>query len=324
MVNIHDSGYKVLFSNRTIFRQLIETFVAEPWVREADFDQAETLDKSFISEHYKATEGDLIYKVPLKDSEVYIYVLLELQSGSDRFMALRVLNYLTNFYMDYYENHKNIRYLPPVFPIVLYNGNARWTAPTRLEELIERPDLAGRFGVSFEYFKIAENDFKPEDLLKFRNIVSTLFLAESHYDLEVLIDELSAVFTSESDRQAVSLFINWFLQLANHGRIESSDVDALNQVYSSFEEVQPMLIESLAKERQKIREQAIKEGREEGREKGREEGREEGKEVGLREGEEARATLIAQTLLARDMSITDVAEITGLSRDKIEKMKQEL
>lgn len=30
-MNIHDSGYGTLFRNRTIFRQLIETFVDEPW-----------------------------------------------------------------------------------------------------------------------------------------------------------------------------------------------------------------------------------------------------------------------------------------------------
>ncbi len=56
---IHDSGYKKLFSNRTIFRQLIETFVQEAWVKDIDFTQSETLDKSFISDHYKETESDL-------------------------------------------------------------------------------------------------------------------------------------------------------------------------------------------------------------------------------------------------------------------------
>ena len=73
MARIHDVGYKYLFSNRTIFRQLLETFVPEAWVREADFEAAETLDKSYISDHFKETESDLLYNVPLRDSEVYIY-----------------------------------------------------------------------------------------------------------------------------------------------------------------------------------------------------------------------------------------------------------
>jgi uncharacterized protein YlbG (UPF0298 family) len=52
---IHDSGYKKLFSNRTIFQQLIETFITEAWVKDLDFSKCETLDKSFITDHYKET-----------------------------------------------------------------------------------------------------------------------------------------------------------------------------------------------------------------------------------------------------------------------------
>ena len=122
MHTIHDSGYKKLFSNRVIFRQLIETFVPEVWVKDLDFGQCETIDKSFVSEHYKETESDLIYKVKLKGRDVYLILLLEFQSTVDRFMVLRVLNYLTNFYMDYVDSQEEVDLLPPVFPIVLYNG----------------------------------------------------------------------------------------------------------------------------------------------------------------------------------------------------------
>lgn len=101
MPTVHDSGYKRLFKNRTIFRQLIQTFVPESWVSDLDFDTAEVIDKSYVSEHYKTTESDLIYKVKRRpDQALFIYILLEFQSTVDRFMALRVLNYLTNFYMD--------------------------------------------------------------------------------------------------------------------------------------------------------------------------------------------------------------------------------
>ena len=85
-MDIHDSGYKLLFSNKTIFRQLIETFVEEPWVQNLEFERAVRLDKSFISKHYQQTEGDIIYHVPLKkpddtETEVYFYILIEFQSG---------------------------------------------------------------------------------------------------------------------------------------------------------------------------------------------------------------------------------------------------
>ena len=113
--NVHDSGYKKLFSNHTIFRQLIETFVEEPWVKELDFSEAETLDKSFVADHYKATESDLIYRIKLQGRDVYIYLLLEFQSSVDRFMAVRVAYYTLAFYMDYIANNTAIEKLPPFF-----------------------------------------------------------------------------------------------------------------------------------------------------------------------------------------------------------------
>jgi len=60
---LHDRAYKKLFSNKVFFRELLQTFVGEKWVKDIDFDTCERLDKSFIAEHYKSTESDLIYKV---------------------------------------------------------------------------------------------------------------------------------------------------------------------------------------------------------------------------------------------------------------------
>ena len=75
-MNIHDSGYKKFFSNQTIFRQLLETFVNQEWVNQIDFSTCETLDKSFISQHYQETESGLIYKVQLLNCEAVRTMLI--------------------------------------------------------------------------------------------------------------------------------------------------------------------------------------------------------------------------------------------------------
>lgn len=171
---VHDSGYKLLFSNRTIFRQLMESFVDQPWVKQLDFERAERVDKSFIDDAYQERESDLIYRIPFGEEAVYVYVLLEFQSSVDRLMALRVLNYVVNFYMDLSRSGGNQHKLPPVFPIVLYNGDGRWTAATDIADLIEAEPSLGEFGLRFRYFKLAENELSQETLLRIGNIVSTL------------------------------------------------------------------------------------------------------------------------------------------------------
>ncbi len=75
MHQIHDKGYKRLFKNKGIFRQLLETFVAKDWVKDLDFATCESLDKSFIAGHYKETASDIIHKIKLRQKDLFIVYL---------------------------------------------------------------------------------------------------------------------------------------------------------------------------------------------------------------------------------------------------------
>ena len=194
MINLHDSGYKKLFSNKVIAQQLLESFVHEEWIKEIDFTQLEALDKSFVSDEYRERESDLLLKVRLRRREAYIYILLEFQSTVNPWMALRLLNYVVQFYLGYVASQPRVRRLPAVFPLLLYNGDRRWTAPERLSDLLENAEIFGCCMPRFEYRKIVVNQFSREELLRIGNIVSTLFLAESSYDLGLLEAQLLRLF----------------------------------------------------------------------------------------------------------------------------------
>ena len=231
-------------------------------------------------------------------------------------MALRVLNYITNFYMDFLVNNKSVKKLPAVFPIVLYNGAAPWTAPVNLSALIEQNPPLSTFGLDFQYFLIAENQYSQEALLNIRNIVSTLFLAESHYDLDVLEAELLNLFSSEADKEAVSLFLNWFRQLAFHGRLESEDYQSLETIYRTEEEVKTMLVTALERERERFFQNGLREGKQEGLLEGEQKGRIEGEQKGRIE--------TAKAMLAKGMEMTLIAEITNLPKEQLLQLKEEL
>ena len=307
-MNIHDSGYKKLFSNRTIFRQLLEAFVGQEWVDTLDFDTCEPVDKSFVSDHYKETESDLIYKIQCQDRDVYIYILLEFQSTVDEFMALRVLNYITNFYMDFVANIRDVKKLPAVFPIVLYNGKAPWTAPVKLSELIEETPPLGKFAIGFEHFLIAENQFGKEALLKIRNVVSTLFLAESNYDPETLKAELLNLFSPAADQQAVSLLLNWFKLMVEKRRISPEDYQSMEYIYRSREEVKTMLATTLQEERQRVFQSGLLEG----------------KEAGLLEGEQKGKIETAKTMLDMGLELSVISEATKLPESQILQLRDGL
>jgi len=282
----------------------METFVHEDWVKNIDFESCETLKKSFVSDHYKETESDIVYKVKLKGKDVYIFILIEFQSTVHTFMALRILNYITNFYMDYIESHRGVKTLPAVFPIMLYNGDAKWTASANIADLIENNAILGKFSLNFEYFKIIENEYDKNELQKIRNIVSTLFLAESYYDIDLLKREFLELFHKEEDKEAVSLFLNWFKQLSEHKRIPQGDYENLRRVYKNEEEVNEMLIAALERERKKIYEKGI--------------------EKGVKKGIRKEKSEIAKIMLLENLDIFFISKVTGLSKEGILEIKSTL
>ena len=129
----YDNAYKYLFSNKRIFFQLITSFVKEDFVTKITLDNIELLDKSFVSDEFLARESDIIYRIKLQDSEVYIYFLLEFQSTVDKSIPIRMLLYLLQFY-DLLLRNSQKGLLPSVFPLLLYNGQEDWTIPSNVRD----------------------------------------------------------------------------------------------------------------------------------------------------------------------------------------------
>ncbi|MBX2799526.1 MAG: Rpn family recombination-promoting nuclease/putative transposase [Myxococcales bacterium] len=71
--------------------------------------------------------------------DVLLYILFEHQSSSDRWMPLRLLDYLVQIWNRWHASHPKAQSLPPVIPLVLYHGAECWTAPLSFAEMIEVP-----------------------------------------------------------------------------------------------------------------------------------------------------------------------------------------
>ena len=124
----HDCGYKTLFSHPVTVEQLLRGFVRERWVDELDFKTLEKRSGSYVSDDLREREDDVVWRVKWKGAHewMYVYVLLEFQSTNDRFMGLRLLNYVTLLYQDLIKNGEvTDKLLPPVLPITLYRGEEK-------------------------------------------------------------------------------------------------------------------------------------------------------------------------------------------------------
>ena len=134
----HDNSYKLLFSHPEMVIDLLKAFVKAEWVNQCDFSTLERVSGSYVTDDLRDREDDLIWRVRCGDDFLYVYLLLEFQSTVDHFMAVRVLGYIALLYQDIIRTQKlgSRDLLPPVLPLVLYNGERRWNAPVELDQLI--------------------------------------------------------------------------------------------------------------------------------------------------------------------------------------------
>lgn len=96
----HDGAYKNLFSNPELICGLLEGYVDEPWVDQIDLSTLEKVNGSYVSDELKHRHNDIVWKVRHQKEWAYIYLLIEFQSSSDHWMALRMMTYIGLFYQD--------------------------------------------------------------------------------------------------------------------------------------------------------------------------------------------------------------------------------
>ncbi|MBV5323557.1 Rpn family recombination-promoting nuclease/putative transposase, partial [bacterium] len=300
----HDSSYKQLFSHPRMVQELLCSFVHEPWVAQLDFSSLEKVSGSFVSDDLRDREDDVIWKVRIGESWIYLYILLEFQSTVDRFMAVRLLTYTGLLYQDLLKSGqiKGKQKLPPVFPLVLYNGHKRWHAATDLTHLVDRmPVGLEQYQPRYRYLVLDEGSYGATELEELRNLVAALFQLEHSRDPETLqriVGCLADWLGADESETLRRSFIHWLKRVFLPERLPELDHESIEELV----EVEIML------------EQRVKQWKKEWKAEGLAEGKLEGKLEAKRE--------IAKGLILQGVSLDIVAAATSLNRDELENLRR--
>ena len=265
---MHDPAYKQLFSRPRMVRDLLHGFAARGWSGTLDFDTLAPLPASYVSRDLQRRHGDLVWNIRFRgDRWLYLVLLLEFQATVDPAMAARMLAYTALLYQrlaadGVLRDHKA---LPPVLPVVIYNGRRSWTAPVEMTELVAAgSDVLAPYQPSQRYYlldgaRVAEVD------LPAGNLVSALIGLERARDTVRLREPLKAlieILQAQEDDDLTQAFVTWLHQgLRIAGRLPAGEREPLAQL----QETHTMLEENVREWTREWLEQGRAQGIEQGR-----------------------------------------------------------
>jgi hypothetical protein len=132
-----DIGYQRLFSQPRMVRDLLRGFLPEEWINWLDLITLERRDDGApLNRSDGRPDGTLIWRLRWQGGSDWVYLLLKPQGEPDPFTALRLELDRGLLYHALLRRRRGISArLPAVLPVVLYNGETRWTAPLDAREL---------------------------------------------------------------------------------------------------------------------------------------------------------------------------------------------
>lgn len=194
----HDAAYKNLFTNRDMVASLIRCFAPPGVVADMDFSSLEPFPTEHIAEDLRERRNDIVWRIRLKGAFCYLLFLLEFQTREDWWMAVRILAYTALLWQDIIKADKLKKgdRLPPVFPLVIYNGGKAWEAPTDLRGLLfPHKDTLASYQPQQEYF-VLDAGRVPQETLAGNNELATLLIRfERAQDIKEIIQILTELGT---------------------------------------------------------------------------------------------------------------------------------
>ncbi|MEO5330042.1 MAG: Rpn family recombination-promoting nuclease/putative transposase [Magnetococcus sp. THC-1_WYH] len=267
--NTSDSIYHRLFSHPEMVADLLTNFLDPAILAELDLPQMKRLNTKFTAQTGQRRRGDVVWEIPTRaGGNLFVLLILEFQSTIDEWMVLRLDVYAGLLYQQLVDERKlkPADGLPPILPILLFNGEPRWTAPTSLRSLIRLPDGSPlwQFQPDMRYYVIDEGRF-PDEALKGRQSLMAIFMRMGHpVSPESILDashDLMAWFAKHPDGPPVKRL---FRELLAVGMARLKGPVPLTPIPEDLEEVMNMLAIHIEKWSKDIEQRGEQKWRKEG------------------------------------------------------------
>ena len=133
----HDMMVRAVLSDLAEATSFLQTHLPQEVSQALRWSTLKLLEGSFVDEHLRESEADVLYEVQHVSGEasVWVYILLEHQSTPDRWMRFRLLKYCCRIWDLSFREYPDQRELPAIVPLVFYQGERRWSYSSEFADL---------------------------------------------------------------------------------------------------------------------------------------------------------------------------------------------
>ena len=146
----HDRLFRKVFSEPAEAAGLLRAYVPAWLAGTLDWSSLTLMPDSYVDDELQASESDLLFAVEQRPDaaepgearrSLRLYLLFEHQSSPDRLMRFRLLKYCCRIWDDFLRpaEAEETPDLPPIVPLVFYQGESRWRHATEFSELFAEP-----------------------------------------------------------------------------------------------------------------------------------------------------------------------------------------
>ena len=281
-VKSHDRFFKKSMSYPEIAHEFFKSYLPKEVLEIIDLSTLKQESSSFLSNELGEGVSDILYSVKYGEESGYISILLEHQSTSDRLITYRIQKYMLRLCEEHLRKQKgkknSEKTLPIIYPVILYTGNKKYTAPRSFYELFENKELAKKFFT--EPVKVIDvHEIKDEEL-KERYLDTMMYIMRHIYAKDILKYIVRKIVNFEIIAKNNFSYLEDMLVYI----IEKGESEDTRELLSVFQEIVPQekignimtIAERLATSgpiADKIREQSMKAGMEAGMEAGMQKGK---------------------------------------------------
>ena len=319
----HDALFKSIMENDIAAKEFLNEYLPKEVKDIVDLETIKVQKESYIEPNLTKRLSDIIYSVNTKDNrDAFIYVISEHQSSVDQLMAFRLWKYTLLLAERHIDKKEKI---PLIFPLVVYAGTAKYTAPRNLWSLFEYPELAKKL-LTEDHALVNLQAMSDDEIARKKHLALFEYIMK-HVQMRDMLKLWESLFKKLPDAVIID---------KEHGYFYISNllwyVDGKLSV-EKRDELSSLIIEHLPKDdgeklMRTIADSYIDEGVNKGIAQGIAIGKNEGIAIGKNEGiaigEAKGVEKIARRMLKENTDIKFIASVTGFTIDEILKLQNKM